>query len=367
MIRVGLFIDTYNIGGAETVVLNLGKQLLKESGYEPVVMHFNSDVIKEKCQQFNIPEVSIPAIKYYKKIHTVPVFSIILKKFIQQCKIDVLHSHLFGPIIAGSLAAKLANIPHIGTLHDIYTIEEKPARIWLLKLASLLNTKIITVSQQMEGFYKSRGNFKAEKIKTIYNGVAISAFKNLPKKDIRQTLNIDKEEIVIVCVARLVQLKRHDVLIKAFSKINSNQKNKLLIVGNGPERQQLEALVKTLSLTDNILFLGERNDIPEILNESDIYTLTSDTEGLSCSILEAMAAGLPIVATNVGGNSELVIEGKNGFLIEMGSIEKTAIKLQDLIEANEIRLSFGAESSKIVSNLFNWEETFDKYSNLYKL
>ena len=93
MIRVGFFIDTYNIGGAETVVLNLSKQLLKEPDFEPLVMHFDSDVIREKCKLFGIPEVSIPGRKYYSKIHTVPIFSLKFKKFIQQCKIDVLHSH----------------------------------------------------------------------------------------------------------------------------------------------------------------------------------------------------------------------------------------------------------------------------------
>ncbi len=365
MKRIGVFIDTFNIGGAETVAINLCRELLKEPDYQPICIHFDADAIAERCNQYGIPQLSAPARQYYKKTTTLPLFAWQFHRFLRWHQIDVLHSHLFGPIVAAALATWMSRIPHIGTLHDTYTIEERPARVHLLRLAALLKTKLIAVSRQMEDYYRSRGGFSQSAFVTIYNGVSINMPFGERRDSIRKTLGIEDKEVVIVCVARLVKLKRHDLLIQAVRQIASTLNIHLVIVGDGPEREELDQLVRQQTSAHKITFLGERDDVADILTAADIFTLTSDTEGLSCSILEAMAAGLPVVATNVGGNFELVTEGQNGFLVNKRSTEQITKKLQQLSESPILRKELGRESLGIARSRFDWSTTFSLYKQLY--
>lgn len=367
MIRVGIFIDTFNIGGAETVAINLAKQLSTESGYQPVIIHFDAAAISERCLQLNIQQLMAPARKYYKKTYTLLFFAWAFRRFLKEHNIDVLHTHLFGPIIASAPATWLSGIPHIGTLHDTYTIEERPARIHMLRLAVRLKTKLIVVSQQMENYYRQQANFAPDAITNIYNGVLPNTCNETDRQVTRQSLDIGENEVVVICVARLVQLKRHDILIKAISKLNGDVKIRLLIVGDGPGRQKLEALSQALGLNERVIFLGERDDVALLLNAADIFTLTSDTEGLSCSILEAMAANLPLLATNAGGNYELIRQGGNGFLVDKESSNQVAEKLDQLIQDPQIRKRFGKASSMIVQEKFDWNKTFSQYKKLYRI
>lgn len=366
MIKVGFFVDTFNLGGAETVVLQLAEQLLKEEGYEPLVIHFGSNIIAKKCKELGIQQHLAPGYKYYKKTVTLPLFSFMFYKFIRNTKIDVLHSHLFGAIVGSAPAAKMARITHVGTLHDIYTIEEKPARILLLKLASMLGTRLITVSKQMESYYRQRASFPENSLSTIYNGVNNQLSSHKGRDLIQKDHPLESNEIIITCVARLVQLKRHDILIKAFDEIKSDLKCRLLIVGGGPEGHKLESFSKKSHSSDRIHFLGERNDVLGILNNSDIFVLASDTEGLSCSILEAMAAGLPIIATNVGGNNELVESDLNGYLVKKSNVSQMAEKLKKLIDDELLRKKFGKQSLDIVKEKFRLSQTIINYKYLYR-
>ncbi len=354
MIRVAYFIDTFAIGGAETVMLNLAARLADEPGFEPIVVHGGAEAIVRRCRAHGLRHLDLPAWRFYKKTLTLPLFSVAFARFLKRHAIDVLHSHLFGPVTGGALAARLSGVRHIGTLHDTYTVEERPARARLLTSASRLGTRLVTVSRSMEDYYRGITGLQGDAIRTIYNGVRPCAMAGEAGGG---------DGVRIVCVARLVGLKRHDRLILAMERL-ADLPCRLTIVGDGPERDRLEELAGRSGQSDRIEFVGERDDVPDILATSDVFALASETEGLSCSILEAMAAGLPIVATKVGGNHELVESGVNGFLVDdEGGL---ADALRRLIGSVEMRRRMGAASLDAVRTRFDWEETFDSYRRLYR-
>ena len=140
---------------------------------------------------------------------------------------------------------------------------------------------------------------------------------------------------------------------------------RLVIAGNGPMRDQLEMLIEELGIGDFVWMGGDRNDIPDFLRLLDIFVLPSIGEGISNTILEAMATGLPIIATNVGGNPELVEDGVNGYLVPPGNPEKLAKYIIKLTESSDTRSLLGKASLDKVTEQFNWDSTVEKYINVY--
>jgi len=321
MPKVAHFIDSHDPGGAESIVVEICRNIGKY-GYTPAVYHFGNPWLEEKCREYTIPAILVPDYKLYTSSITIPLFTISFIRFLKTQHVDILHSHLFGAITSACFAAYLAGIPHIGTLHDIYTIEEKKSRIRYLRLSSLLGTRLVTVSRQMREYLSSLGKFNERTLQTIVNGVDIDKFSVSVSREQYPDLQLNTSDFVFICVGRLEEIKGHDILLKAFNGIMPREHVKLLIVGEGPCRNEMEQYIAEAGLQNNIRMLGQRNDIPSLLNLSDCFVLASRSEGLSCSIIEAMAAGLPVIATDVGGNCELVTNAVNGYLVQPENVEE---------------------------------------------
>ncbi|MDH5570147.1 MAG: glycosyltransferase [Gammaproteobacteria bacterium] len=365
MKKVVHFIDSDDPGGAETLIIEICNNLDK-SKYMPEIYHFGNQWLEQKCIEHNLKSVIVPNHRFYKSILTLPIFIVLFTIFINKRKVDVIHSHLFDAIIASCLPAYLCGIRHIGTLHDIYSIENNKKRIILLKLATLLKSKIIAVSNQIKDYLINIGGMSESSIALIENGVDLNKFNCIIHDSLLKLLHIKYNQIVIICVGRLVEIKAHDVLLKAFKIIiQSGLSSKLLVIGDGPEKIKSEKFVMDNDLIDNVIFLGQRDDVPDLLSISDIFVLPSRSEGLSCSIIEAMAAKLPIVATDVGGNSELVQDGYNGYLVPVDDPIVLAEKIELLIENSEIRNRFSKNSNMLAQNKFSLRIMLDKYSRLY--
>ena len=364
MKKIAHFIDSNDPGGAETIVIDICKGI-RPYGFNSEVYHFGNSWLKEKCKEFDIPSFIAPGHRFYKSIKTIPIFSIAFARFLQRNKVDILHSHRFGSITGACLSAYLSNTPHIGTLHDVYTIEERKKRIHLLKMATVLGTRLITVSQQMKGYLDGLGKFRNGAMQTIVNGVDIEKFNIPVDKKLRSELHLNHEDIVFICVGRLEKIKGHDILIQAFSKVKTAYNVKLLIVGDGQCKKEIENDIAKTGLQNNVIMLGHRNDIPEFLKLSNCFVLASRSEGLSCSIIEAMAAGLPVIATDVGGNSELVKDGENGYLVSRDNPTALADKIQVLINNEAKRKQFGKASLRLADKSFSLNAMIEKYVNNY--
>jgi len=368
MKKIAHFIDTIVPGGAEKLIIDICRNL-KEHDYQPEVFHFGNPWLVEKCAQLNIPCSLVPGHKLYKSVKTIPLFTVVFRNFIKQRNVDVLHSHLFGPITGSCFATLLARIPHLGTIHDTYTIEEKRNRAYLLRLASIIGTKLVTVSEDMRDYlcnsirYKK---FSKNDFNVVLNGVDLNTYSQLRDDKLRSDLQLSSTDIVFICVGRLAKIKRHDILIKAFSKLHSKNKVKLLIVGDGPDRDRIEKLIIKLGLNKQVRMLGFRSDIPKLLALSDCFVLSSQSEGLSYSIAEAMASGLPLVVTDVGGNKELVVNEQCGYLVPPNEPDLFAEKMQQIIDDDSKRKEFSLKAKKIAQEKFSINTMINKYIDIYR-
>jgi glycosyltransferase involved in cell wall biosynthesis len=364
MPKVAHFIDSHDPGGAETVIVEICRRV-EAYGYMPEVYHFGNPWLEEKCREYDIPALFVPGHRWFTSASTLPLFILNFVRFLRKQRVDILHSHLFGAVTGASFAAYLARIPHMGTVHDIYTIEEKKERIRYIRVASFLGTRLVTVSHQMKQYLSSLGKFRNGALQTIVNGVDLDKFSLSVNRNAYPELDLNPGDIVLVCVGRLEEIKGHDILLTALAKIESKNQVKLLIVGDGPRRNEIERQIDKENLQNNVRLLGHREDVPALLNLSDCFVLSSRSEGLSCSIIEAMAAGLSIVASDVGGNSELVANGVNGYLVPPDNPEVLSMRLQSVINDAARRRKFGQMSLKRVRDYYSIDIMINKYVDNY--
>jgi glycosyltransferase involved in cell wall biosynthesis len=333
---------------------------------EPLLLHFNHLELAERLAKEEIQSVVVPKYKLYKSIKTLPLFCYHFRRFISSLELDALHSHLYGPITAAGLSLWMSKTPHIGTMHDTYIVEQRPARIHLLSLAAWMGTQVITVASTMEQRFRKLGSFPNNSMHTIINGIdEIHSLNPDEKLRLRGSLNINPEQVVFISVGRLVSIKRHDLAIKAMAELPDRVRYKLLIVGDGPERDSLNQLVGSLNLEENVSFLGFRNDVQNLLQASDSFLLASDSEGLSCSISEAMMAGLPVIATAVGGNPELVQQDQTGFLVIPNSESALAEKMELLAGDSSLRQKLGDAGRAFATQHLSLQRMYKNYLELY--
>jgi glycosyltransferase involved in cell wall biosynthesis len=363
--KIAQFIDTKGLGGAETIMINLTKSL-QERGCECLILHFHNNWIEKRCKEVSIPTLPLAFHKYYKSAKTLPVFMVYLAILIHKHRIDILHTHLVDPFIASFFCCFLPKVTHVGTFHDIYTVKNRKHVLPLLRFSVLLGGKVVTVSQEICDYIlaESKNHINPH---TIYNGIKTADFR-LPsgmKLSKRQYLGCDDNDYLFICVSRLVELKNHITLIKAFSLFSCNEKVKLVIVGDGQLRGFLQGEIKRLNLSEKIMLLGEREDVPHLLNMSDCFVLLSTTEGLNCSIMEAMAAALPVIASDVGGNRELVKNELSGYLVNSFDLEEISGKMKLLASSPALSRKMGLNGRSDIERNFSLEKMYSKYLKLY--
>jgi glycosyltransferase involved in cell wall biosynthesis len=354
MARIAQFIDTLDSGGAERVLMDLSARL-PSMGHEVEVMHFGNPWIESQCRQLAIRTTHLPAEQWYRSKWKISGFILRFAGLLRRRRFDILHSHLYGSIAAGSVAATAAGIPHVGTLHDTYLVEEDPARFRILRFSASMGTQLIAVSESMRKYYVnlSGGSVALER---IYNGVDIDGFSARRRSN--------AEGFTFVSVGRLVPIKGFDVLISAMQHISPSVR--LRIIGDGPERGMLEKQCHDLGLKGRVEFLGFHEDVPSLLAEADAFVLASRSEGLSCSVVEAMAAGLPCVVTDVGGNGELVIDGETGLLVPAGEVETLGRRMAELACDPCLAANLGASARNRAEHSFSLSATLRSYDELYR-
>jgi len=367
--KIAQFINTTDPGGAETLVLSLTEQIIKLN-YDVEVHAFANSWIAQRCAELHLPCYTID--KNLEQVYPVRMLPLWGKRYGQVLKqrgVDILHSHLYGATVRGAAATCWNNIVHVATQHDTYSIDEKTkSRVRWLNLSGMLGSQLVMISNQMVNYYVNRGvNLKY--CCFIYNGVDNNRFKSdFLSYNLRYDLGVKDDEVLFVAPGRLENIKGFDVLIKAFQKVNlwnTDARFRLLILGDGSERGNLEHMVNTFGLTDKVQFLGIVNNVENYLAAADVFVLGSRNEGLPCSIIEAMFTGLPIIATDVGGNCELVHESQNGYLVPSENTEALALKIQSMIQCGDSeRRAMGAKSFEHAQN-FTLETMAQKYVSLY--
>lgn len=228
---------------------------------------------------------------------------------------------------------------------------------------------VFAISAEVGEFYCGQTGFPTERMKVIHNGIDVQRIDEADATGIREELGIAPNDLVFGTVARLDLTKDTITLVRAFAAVALPRRNpgiKLLIVGDGEERSRLEEFVSMLNLNRVVIFTGMRRDVPQLLKAMDVFALSSVSEGMPVTVLEAMAARLPVVATEVGALPELVEEGKTGFLVPMRHAVAMADRLEEFLANRQLAKSFGEAARCKVEREFKLDRMLQNYAELYQ-
>jgi glycosyltransferase involved in cell wall biosynthesis len=276
----------------------------------------------------------------------------------RRSKPDVLHTHDLPPHLLGSPAAWLARVPVVIHTRHFRTGKLTFRHALAARAASALSTAVVAVSEDSAGLLGSEG-VATSKLLVIHNGADVQAFA----PGDRWTRPPGRR---VISVGRLSPVKDYPTLLQAARRVVACLPDfRLDIVGDGPSRASLGALRTELGLESCVRFLGERHDVAELLASADAFALASTSEGLSISLLEALAAGLPIVATRVGGNPEIVEDGVTGVLVSPGDVDAVATALVSLL-SDAGRLTSMARAARLrAEQHFDLRRVVARYEALY--
>lgn len=344
-----------DIGGLEVLLVELLQKIEKERYNLCVCALQKEGMLKAELERLGIPVYTIPkkeGIDYFLPFK--------LKALIKQIQADIVHTHNSTPWIYTAAAISLLNAKThlIHTKHSNLDADKTQLQK-AERFASKVTGYIIADSQSVIDFMVEKQNIAQDKIRLIYNGIDVDKF-NLAVPH-RQD-NIKR----IGIVARLVPVKDHKNLLEGFTLLSRKLPDvELVIIGDGPLKDKLTAQVKQLRLESRVKFLGSRRDIPELLQQLDVFVLCSIDEGMPISLLEAMAAGLPVVATSVGGNREIIIENETGLLIPPQNPEALAEAMLRILTNEPLASAMSKEAVRVVAERFSINKMVQGYTSLY--
>jgi glycosyltransferase involved in cell wall biosynthesis len=279
-------------------------------------------------------------------------------------RIRLVHTHHLGQLLYGGLAGRLAGARVLHTEHDFFTLSRRRSQR-LLRVLSTVADYVTSVTEPVTAFLKDQVGIPVAKLRTIVNGVPVDRFRTAQPLS-RSSLGWGEKDVIIGCVARLELEKGHRVLLEAFQQLQRRVPGvRLLLVGDGAQRPILTATANGWNLNGAVQFLGTRNDIPELLATCDIVALPSFHEGLPMALLEAMAAGKPVVATSVGGVPMVVRDGETGLLVAPGDPQAMAEALGILVENDGVRRRLAVNAFDDVQRTFSFDQTLERYEALY--
>jgi glycosyltransferase involved in cell wall biosynthesis len=283
---------------------------------------------------------------------------------------DIAHFHNSKMGIIGRIAARIARIPKVYyTVHGWGLNRKTAGRMYgvlclLERLAARCCTETVFVSECDRKLGIRNRWVEIASSRLIYNGIS-EGHGN--KAGLRKTLGIPEEMPVIVFTARLAEPKMPQFAITVADRLNRiGIQFILLIIGDGPMMSECKSLIDKLGLKDQVMLLGKRDNARALLQEADIFCLFSKWEGLPISILEAMFAGLPVVAIGVGGVPELVAHGSTGYLLNSFDSDEAACFLSCLIQDKDVRLRMGSAGREAASTKFKLDTMIEQYRQLYE-
>ena len=321
-------------GGAQTHVLDLACSMRPD--FEVSVATGEEGFLTEACRERAIPVYVLPHLqREVRPIADARAFREIWQ-LIRKLRPDLLHLHTFKAGFLARLAGRILRIPSVYTIHAWLYGTAAVSRFSTAlsgpceRLAARWCERIITVSRAGARVARRHRIGSPSKLVTIHNG--------LPDCSEQARLS-PTETPVITMVARFIEGKDHDLLLRAFARTPKGPR--LRLVGDGPTRASVESLAHELGIQEQVDFLGNRDDVASLLATSDVFVLASRSEMLPISILEAMRAGLPVIASDVGGVGEAIAHNENGFLVPSGSVSALAQALTDLTNDYALRLRMG--------------------------
>ncbi len=294
-----------------------------------------------------------------------------LKKVIRDEGYDVVHTHTPVASACARLACRnMENVKVFYTAHGFHFFKGAPIKNWLMyypieKWLAKYTNVLITINR--EDYRRAKGSFKGCRVKYI-PGVGLDTRKfsdvEVNKLAKRDELGVPREALIVLSVGELNTNKNHETVIKAIAKLN-NQQIHYVICGNGALESHLACLSENLGLSNQVHLVGFRRDVVEICKVSDVFAFPSFREGLPVALMEAMACGLPVICSNIRGNTDLIEDGKGGYFAMPDDIEGFANNINRLINGAKIRSKMSAYNKSII-NQFDRANVLKNLRDLYK-
>lgn len=345
-------------GGAERMVIQCAPRL-RAAGWEiKVITLAGSGEMVKDLQARDVPVVELGLERNLSLVNITKLMSIWSKD-----RPDLLHTHLFHAGILGRSAAKVAGLSPVVVHQHGPEMKRSRLRSFLDRSTTRWVTIFVASCQAVSEIMRAREGIPGSQIEVIYNGVE---YLYEPHKLNKNGIPGRKDIPTLVYSGRLSPEKGLITLVQALAVVyQAGLPYQCLLVGEGSARQEIEQEIRRLGLEEVIFLLGRQDDVRALLKNCDVFILPSIWEGASLALLEAMAAGLPVVATSTGGTPELVDEGVTGILVPPSDSAALATAIERLLGSSELRKQMGAAGSKRVNEKFRIERTVDQISALY--
>lgn len=359
-------------GGTENGVVNLLNRM------DPARFRFTialTERNRDMLERVERPGVEVVSVR--RRWGNDPLYPAQLYALCRRIRPDLIHTRNFS-CIEGLAAGRLAGVRAV--LHSEHgrdvdeAVSFKRRRVFLRSLLYRFADRVVTVSEELREALLAQVDVAPEKLQCVPNGVDLGRFAvRGGREKVRREFGVAPGEVVIGSLGRHDPVKDYRSLIRGFASLVASRRNdpslprvRLVLCGEGPEHAALRALAAELGLADDVVFPGFRNDVPDVLAAFDAFVLPSVTEGMSNAILEAMATGLPCIATQVGGNGELVSHGVNGLLVPPASPESLAAAMHVVADDADERHRMGHASRRRAEFRFSLDGMIARYEDLYE-
>lgn len=355
-------IETGGPGGAEQVFLELASRLRIEP-LRNIPLVGRDGFLAERLRQRGLEPIVIPAqgslnLRYLRQ----------LTQLIRQNDARLVVAHLFGAAVYASVASLLTRVPTISVLHGQSDISGQErfaaAKRWLLAHGTAAT---VFVSAALETDLKPRLNLPPQRCAVIENGIDPERYGRGSRAGLRAELNLPSSAVLIGAVGNLRRAKGYETLLRAAQRVCTAYPDAHFIIAGDTEGgllPELDRLRNELQLSDRVHFLGLRSDVPAVLADFDLYVLSSHTEGFSIALVEAMASGLPVIATRSGGPERIIEAGRTGILVSPGDPHSLATQIQQLLSDEPLRKQLGATARTAVAERFSSERMVSDYQRL---
>ncbi len=353
-------IETGGPGGAERMLVHLATGLGPDYRSEAAL-------IRDRWLGATLRGRGVPVTMLRYTSHRFAVTLRDLVKLIRDRRVAVLHTHEFFMNTLGLMASWLTGVPLVATVHGRNYYSDRARRRVMCRLVGTFAGRLVTVSEANKRFLAERVGIPPRRVEVIPNGVPVDGRASSARLSaLRESLGLNQHHLVIGTVGSLYPVKGHRYLIDAApSVLERFPQTVFLIVGQGGLREELEAHAARLGIAAHLRFLGHREDVHDLLSICDIFVLPSLSEGMPLALLEAMAAGLPAVATRVGGVTEVLDNGKTGLLVPPGDTRALANTIMTLLENPPLVKELGKAAREVAAARFSLAGMIRAYEAIY--
>lgn len=359
--RVALIIPTMDRGGAEKQLCLLAQNLPRDRFDVHVILLTRDGPRSEDLRQAGIPVTVIG-----KRFKADPSALFRLRSELKRLKPDVVHTWLFAANSFGRAAAKMAGVKRILAAERCVDPWKTAGHFFIDRYLARHTEAITTNSTGVRDFYAANG-IDQDLFQVIPNGIPPRDVVDIPRDEALSRLEVEPDRKLILAVGRLWPQKRYRDLIWAAELLGSlRQDTTLVIVGDGPQRGELLRHRDAVTCPQHVRFAGKRSDVAQLLPHADAFWIGSEYEGQSNAVIEAMQAGVPVVASDIPGNRDLVIPDQTGRLVELGDRADFARETHDLLENPAVAQQFGQAALERIATEFTVQGMTHKHATLYE-